>query len=101
MSISSGASGASNNHAAANHTLTLINRNRLDVTGVSDVLSFDDANITVTTSLGTMAIEGKQLHIVNLSIDRGELSVEGSVSGIIYYESASKDKSGFWARVFK
>ncbi|NLK39568.1 MAG: sporulation protein YabP [Clostridiales bacterium] len=88
-------------NATANHTLNMINRSKLDITGVSEVLSFDDANITLTTPQGTMAIEGKNLHIVHLNIDRGDLSVEGVVSGIFYFESPSKEKSGFWSKVFR
>jgi len=101
MGIPSGASGAAAGHAAANHNLLLTNRSKLDITGVSDVQSFDDTNITISTALGSMMIEGRQLHIVNLSIDRGELTVEGTISGIIYFESAGKEKGGFWSRVFK
>lgn len=89
------------NSAAANHSLTLHNRSRLEITGVSEVSSFDDTNITLTTAQGSMAIEGRQLHIVSLNTDRGELSVSGAISGIFYFDTPAKEKNGFWARVFK
>ena len=60
------------------HSLNLEERHRLAVTGVSEVLSFDDNQVVMDTALGLLTVEGEQLHVEKLSLDGGELRLEGS-----------------------
>ena len=73
--------------------LFLENREKLNVTGVLDVLSFDDQIIIAETDLGLLTIKGENLKINKLSIDTSEVIVEGDISGLNYSDKdLGKDK---------
>lgn len=81
------------------HSLNLEERHRLSVTGVSEVLSFDENEVVMDTTLGLLTVEGEGLHVEKLSLDIGELSLEGSVQNLCYSRDRQK-KGSFWSRVF-
>jgi len=75
--------------------LILENREKLSISGVLDVLSFDDQVVMVETELGLLTIKGENLKINKLSIDTSEVIVEGDISGLNYSEKdLGKDKGG-------
>ncbi len=80
--------------------LILEDRHTLNVTGVSDVDSFDDRTIIVFTSLGELTVKGLDLHINKLSVETGELQLEGTISSLSYADEQPKS-SGFFSRVFR
>ena len=82
------------------HHVILEGRSRLSVSGVIDVESFDEQNIICQTGKGTLVIKGDGLHIDKLSIDGGELSLEGTVDSLVY-EDDIKQGGGFWSRLFR
>ena len=82
------------------HTLLLENRERLSITGVTDVDSFDDGLINAYTEDCRITITGEGLHIDRLSIDDGELLVAGKVSSVTYSEN-TPEKSGILGRLFR
>lgn len=82
------------------HNLVLEDRRMLTVSGVSDVDSFDEETVVVFTDLGELTIRGSNLHINRLSVEVGELTVEGSISALIYSDEAPKS-GGFFSRVFR
>ena len=84
--------------AAKPHRIALDERERLSVTGVDEVLCFDEDRIVMRTVKGELTVAGEGLHIGKLSLDTGELSVEGKVSELSYEETAPA--GGFWARLF-
>ncbi|MGN0517551.1 MAG: sporulation protein YabP [Acutalibacteraceae bacterium] len=75
------------------HNLILENRKSLTLTGVSDVDSFDEQTVTAYTDYGELVIKGKNLHINKLSLESGELTLEGEVSSLIYTENRSNNGS--------
>ena len=79
--------------------VVLDERARLSVTGVEEVLSFDDVRIVMRTVLGELTVSGSGLHIGKLSLETGELCAEGTVTGI-QYEDVPAAGGGFWARLF-
>ena len=79
------------------HHILLENRNRLAVSGVEEVESFDDNQIVMATCQGELIIRGENLHIEQLSLDGGELRVEGTVDALTY--EAPREKGGFFARL--
>ena len=77
------------------HKLTLNERRQLTMTGVSEVISFDDTAVILRTQLGTLSIQGKDLQLKTLSIEGGQVAVDGTVSALYYEEPR---QGGSWVR---
>ncbi len=84
--------------AAKAHGISLEDRRKLDVTGVEDVESFDENLIVMNTGSGDLIVRGSGLHIEKISLDIGQLSVEGSISELSYEDKAPA--GGFWQKLF-
>ncbi len=80
------------------HKLQLVERQQLTMTGVAEVISFDDATVVLQTSLGTLVVQGQELQLKNLSLEGGQVSVSGTVSALIYEEPR---QGGGWRRLFR
>lgn len=88
--------------AVVPHNIVLEGRRMLTVSGVSDVDSFDEETVVIFTELGELTVRGSNLHINKLSVDVGELTVEGDISALIYSENTNNGSSGgFFSRVFR
>lgn len=82
--------------------LILENRSKLSISGVRDVLSFDDQVVIMETELGLLTVKGEDLKINKLSIDTSEVIVEGEISNLSYSDHSKKDQeSGFFSKIFK
>lgn len=66
------------------HRLTLDARKSLTVTGVTEVLRFDDTAVALRTSMGELTVYGQDLQLKNLSLEGGQVAVEGTVAAMIY-----------------
>ena len=80
------------------HHLILEDRENLTVSGVEEVESFDENTIVMDTAQGTLIVRGEGLHIEKLSLDGGDLKVEGMVESLTY-EETRRTKGGFFARL--
>ena len=78
------------------HKLSLNERRDLSVTGVTEVVSFDDTLVVLLTELGKLMIHGEGLQLKQL--DGGQVKVEGRVSALVYEESTAS--RNFWGRLF-
>jgi len=87
------------NLPAAAHRLELAGREHLTVTGVEDVERFDETGIVMSTSAGTLVVTGEDLHIGKLSLDGGELHVDGRIDSVTY-EDDRQSGGGFFSRLF-
>ena len=83
---------------AGAHRLELEGRERLTVCGVEDVERFDETGLIMSTTQGTLVVTGEGLHIGKLSLDGGELLVEGHIDGL-NFEDAPVRKSSFFSRL--
>ena len=83
--------------------LILENREKLSISGVLDVLSFDDQVVIVETELGLLTVKGENLRINKLSIDTSEVIVEGGISSLNYSENKGieKNKGNLLSKIFK
>ena len=82
--------------------IVLENREKLSISGVLDVLSFDDQIIIVETELGLLTIKGEDLRINKLSIDTSETIVNGNIMQIAYSENTvDKKGEGIFSKIFK
>lgn len=80
------------------HKLTLNERKSLTMTGVSEVVSFDEGAVIMRTGLGTLVVQGRDLQLKTLSLDGGQVAVDGSISALIYEEP--RQAGGWLHRLF-
>lgn len=78
------------------HSLKLSERRELTMTGVTEVLSFDEGAVALRTTLGTLVVQGKELRLRTLSLDGGQVAVSGTVASLVYEEPRP---AGLWARL--
>lgn len=76
-------------NAVAEHSLKLVNRNQMELTGVRNVNTFDEQEIVLETQQGFLSIAGEQLHITLLNLEEGKVAVEGNIGSIVYREQGS------------
>lgn len=81
------------------HQLQLEGREKLTVSGVEDVERFDETQIVMSTCAGILVISGQGLHIGRLSLDGGELKVEGRIDAMEYEEEPVGGSGGFFSRL--
>lgn len=82
--------------------IVLENREKLSISGVLDVLSFDDQIVILETDLGLLTVKGENLKINKLSIDTEEVIVEGEIYNLSYSEKdVEKKGTGFLNKIFK
>ena len=83
--------------------IILENRNKLSISGVNDVLSFDDQIVILETDLGMLTVKGDDLRINKLSIDTSEVVVEGNIYNLSYSEKQAHKSTGgsLLGKIFK
>ena len=82
------------------HRLELIGRATLVVTGVEEVERFDEEEIIMRTTAGTLVVGGADLHIGKLNLEGGELHVDGSIQSLLYEDDAPDRRGGLLQRLF-
>jgi sporulation protein YabP len=82
------------------HTLYLENRKSLSITGVKEVISFDEESISVITCMGSMELRGTGIKIGSFNTDTGDMMIEGKFVAIVYLNDAN-GKEGFFKRLFR
>ena len=91
-----------NINAGVIQNLILENRGKLSISGVNDVLSFDDQVVMVETELGLLTVKGENIRINKLSIDTSEVIIEGDISYLAYsYKELEKNKGNLISKIFK
>lgn len=85
------------------HKLLLNNRRTGNLTGVSDVLSFDENEIILETDQGMLMMKGKELHVSRLMLDKGEVDIDGRIDSVTYSEQGSRTErtESLLGRLFK
>lgn len=83
--------------------IVLENREKLSISGVLDVLSFDDQIVILETELGLLTVKGENLRINKLSLDTSEVIIEGEIYNLGYSEKdlAKKGTTGFLNKLFR
>lgn len=74
------------------HKLQLNERRQLTMSGVTEVVSFDDTAVVLQTSLGTLIVQGRELQLKTLSLEGGQVAVDGAVTALTYEEP----RTGGW-----
>ena len=81
------------------HKLTLNERRQLTMIGVTEVVSFDETAVVLQTSLGTLLIQGRDLKLKTLSLDGGQVAVDGVITAMSYEEP--RQRGSFASRLFR
>lgn len=85
------------------HKIVLQNRASGNITGIRDVVSFDENQVVLDTDMGLLTMKGKDLHVSRLTLEKGEVDVEGTIDSLVYSSNEALRKSGesLFARLFK
>jgi sporulation protein YabP len=91
------------NESHTSHDIKMHNRKKMDITGVVNVESFDNEEFLLETECGFLAIRGQNLHMKNLNVENGLVSIEGLVMDMAYVDhSTGGDKAkGLFSKLFK
>ena len=80
------------------HSVVMEDRRRAQLTGVTDVASFNEQEVIMLTEEGDIALVGEDLHIAHLNLEEGKLTVEGRIAGIEYGDKPAQKKGGILSR---
>lgn len=83
------------------HELHLRSRRQMSVDGVKDIIGFDETAVQMTTTCGDMTVEGSELHISVLDVERGVVCLEGKIEGIYYSDPHEAERRSFWSKLVK
>lgn len=85
------------------HSVTMENRERIEITGVIDVLSFDEESICADTQMGVLILRGVNLHVSKLNLEDGLLLIDGEIDSLEYSEDngLTKGKGSLFSKIFK
>ena len=88
-------------NSKSGHDLILNSRGRLSINGVKDIISFDENNVNLKTMCGDLCIDGENLHVNVLNIEKGEVEMTGKIIGMNYLDLGEREKSSLLSRIFK
>ena len=83
------------------HIVNIDNRERISVTEVADIESFNDEAILLILKSGGLLIKGQGLHIQKLDLEEGRVLITGSIGSAVYTEKKDKQEKGFLKKIFK
>lgn len=93
---------ARNEGIQGRHDVNMADRGRASVTGVKEVISFDSNEILLETTRGMLAFRGENLHVKRLTLEKGEVDLEGDINELKYSDTHSvKDAGSFLGKLFK
>ena len=81
-----------------NHGIILENREKLSISGVIDVIGFDEETVALKTQMGNLTVKGKDLKVKSFTVETGSLTVEGRIAALVYTES--RQNRGAMSRLF-
>ncbi len=83
------------------HNVIMEGRKKLSVSAVEEVGAFDDASVTLKTGMGNLCIKGQNLRINKLSVETGDVDIEGVINSFAYKGEEDSGEKGFFGKIFK
>ncbi len=83
------------------HNFVMEGRKKLSITAVQDVALFDETHIVLNTDMGELTLGGQNLHIDHLSVETGEIKIEGSIDSVSYDDNPAPRGGGILAKLFR
>ncbi|RSK25494.1 sporulation protein YabP [Bacillus sp. HMF5848] len=91
-----------NKGTVVEHDVIMRGRKMLDITGVKQVESFDNEEFLLETVMGFLVVRGQNLHMKNLDVDKGVVSIKGKIFEVTYIDEQHGEKAkGFFSKLFK
>ena len=87
--------------AKQSHRIVMEGRKKVEVSGVLDLLVFDETEVVMETSEGMPSIRGADLHMGSLNLDQGQVGLAGEIAELVYDDVSSKPKSSLMSRLFR
>ena len=84
-----------------NHIVTIDNRQKMSVTDISEIDSFDEEEIRASLNDGAVIIKGEKLHIQTLDLAAGRAEITGIINSLMYVKVREKSDRGFLAKIMK
>ncbi len=84
-----------------NHNIIIEGREKMSISAVDEVGAFDENSVTLNTAAGYLEISGSGLHINKLSVETGDVEIEGKITGCVYKERDKASGTSFMGRLFK
>lgn len=85
--------------AVKKHNIILEERSKLSISGVTDVESFDENEISLYTTLGELSVKGKCLHVDEMSLESGNITISGDVKSLVYGDKDRTKKPSIWGKI--
>lgn len=83
-----------------NHSIRIDDRSRMVITGVTDTDKFDENSVLLYTCMGEIRVRGKNLHVNGLSLENGEMLIEGEINSVVYGDSITGPLN-LWGKLFR
>ena len=83
------------------HNIIMENRKTLSISGVTDVDNFDEKTILLYTQMGELTVQGKGLHVNSVSVETGEMTIEGDIWSLTYGEKDRTSPLTLFGKLFK
>lgn len=85
--------------AVKKHNIILEERSKLSISGVTYVESFDENEISLYTTLGELSVKGKCLHVDEMSLESGNITISGDVKSLVYGDKDRTKKPSLWGKI--
>ena len=84
------------------HKVVMVNRKNCSLSGVTDVIAFDEKEVVLETQMGTLLIKGDNMHIKRLTLDQGEVEIDGSIDAYLYSgKKVREERESLFGRLFR
>ena len=85
------------------HKLVMQNREKVELTGITEVVSFDNKEVILETVDGMLQMKGEGFHVKHLTLEKGEVDFEGRIDSLVYsdQQNAAKSAGSFVSRLFR
>lgn len=90
-----------NNKKLPVHNIILEGRKKMSVSGVTDVDKFDENTVLLYTSMGELTVRGTDLHVNELSVESGEMNIEGDIDSVVYGDPDRRSPLSFFGKIFR
>lgn len=80
------------------HAFSSESRSGMHISGVLDMVNFDESGVVMETVCGSLAVEGEELHVTVLNVADGKVSIDGKINGVYYFDNSPQVKRGLFGR---